>query len=44
MHDLMGGVHWDHSTHIYQPHVDGPVTDAPRIRRLDKEQEHAHNR
>jgi hypothetical protein len=31
---VMGGCHWDHSTHFYQPHVDGPVTNAPRIREV----------
>lgn len=29
---LMGDDHWDHVTAIYQPHVDGPITDAPRFR------------
>jgi hypothetical protein len=29
---VMGGLHWDHSTHFYRPHIDGPVSDAPRIR------------
>ena len=29
---LMGPDHWDCATHFYEPHIDGPVTDAPRIR------------
>jgi hypothetical protein len=35
LEELMGGLHWDHSTAIYMPHVDGPVSDAPHIRRGD---------
>jgi hypothetical protein len=31
---MMGGLHWDHCTHFYHPHIDGPVSDAPRIRDL----------
>lgn len=31
---VVGGLHWDHTYHFYWPHVDGPVTDAPRIREL----------
>ncbi len=33
LEQLMGDIHWDHASHIYQPHVDGPVADGPRIRR-----------
>jgi len=29
---LMGPDHWDCATHFYEPHIDGLVTDAPRIR------------
>jgi hypothetical protein len=29
---LMGPDHWDCATHFYEPHIAGPVTDAPRIR------------
>jgi hypothetical protein len=31
----MGESHWDCATHFYEPHIDGPVTDSPRIRQLD---------
>ena len=34
LESVMGGCHWDHCSHFYQPHVDGPITDAPRIRSL----------
>jgi hypothetical protein len=33
---VMGGLHWDHSSHFYRPHTDGPVGDAPRICDLSK--------
>jgi hypothetical protein len=29
---VMGGLHWDCSSHFYRPHIDGPVSDAPCIR------------
>ena len=32
MQELMGDNHWDHTHHTYQPHIDGPVSDAPRIK------------
>jgi hypothetical protein len=33
LQELMGDLRWDCSTDIYQPHIDGPISDAPRIRR-----------
>lgn len=33
---MVDGWHWDHSTCFYQPHVAGPVGDAPRIRVPEK--------
>lgn len=35
LESLLGENHWDHATHFYVPHVSGPVSSAPRIRRLD---------
>ncbi|MBU3749822.1 MAG: hypothetical protein FGM52_05125 [Mycobacterium sp.] len=29
---LLGGDHWDYTAHFYEPHVSGPVSNAPRIR------------
>jgi hypothetical protein len=34
LNQVMGGLHWDHCTQLYRPHIDGPVGDAPRIRDL----------
>lgn len=32
--EIMGGLHWDHASATYQPHIDGPVDDAPRIKQV----------
>jgi hypothetical protein len=29
---VMGESHWDCASHFYRPHIDGPVSDAPRVR------------
>lgn len=34
--ELMGDLHWDNAHHTYQPHIDGPVSDAPRIKVVAK--------
>jgi hypothetical protein len=31
LHEVMGSLHWDHCTHFYRPHIDGPIEDAPRV-------------
>ncbi|MCW1820799.1 hypothetical protein A5731_22755 [Mycolicibacterium conceptionense] len=34
LHQLMGELHWDHTSHVFEPEVAGPITDAPRIQVL----------
>lgn len=34
LESVVGEDHWDHTAHIYTPHIAGPVTEAPRVRRL----------
>lgn len=36
LHSLFGGDHWEHTAHFYEPHIVGPVTEEPRVKRLDK--------
>jgi hypothetical protein len=36
LESLMGDWHWDHVMSFFQPHIDGPVTDAPKFQRLEK--------
>ncbi len=36
LHDLLGGAHWDHTAFFFEPHVAGPVTDAPPMRLVDE--------
>jgi len=31
----MGGVHWDHSAHFFEPHIAGPVSSPPLLRVVD---------
>jgi hypothetical protein len=31
------GYQWEHCAHFYRPHIDGPVSDAPRIRAVKPE-------
>ena len=32
LHMVVGSAHWDCTASFYRPHINGPVTDAPRIR------------
>ena len=36
LYSLFGGDHWEHTAHFYEPHIAGPVTEAPRVKRLDR--------
>lgn len=34
LRSVVGTSHWECAAHFYRPHIDGPVTDAPRIREV----------
>jgi hypothetical protein len=31
LHSVVGSCHWECTAHFFEPHISGPVTDAPRI-------------
>jgi hypothetical protein len=36
LESVVGEYLGDHAAHMYRPHIDGPVTEAPVVRRINK--------